>query len=260
MFLVAAKKCFREPRTLSFSYCLPNGGTQGAGRHRKPKELGGNNIRIAELNWPKGGEGMGGKEREGKGRRGEEWKGRKERKERRRKKGKKEGRDCENFGLWKEEPCVTKRGDQSLEAIWQTWKLHRRGQSSWLLSFESAESSGRYFWTVRFLLRTWSWMDRTKSSQNQHFVLFVVFIVTHTACARPGLMGSHTTLGEGMWHPQVAPAGQQGIAWPWGMGKGATDSPVCVTRWSWAYLSAVSTCWHNEALSQQENQTSSSYP
>lgn len=85
MFLVAAKKCFREPRTLSFSYCLPNGGTQGAGRHRKPKELRGNKIRIAELNWPKGGEGRGGKEREGKGRRGEEWKGRKE------KKGRKEG-------------------------------------------------------------------------------------------------------------------------------------------------------------------------
>lgn len=58
-----------------------------------------------------------------------------------------------------------------------------------------------------------------------------------------------------------------GTSWPARHRLGLRDgeggywhSPVCVTRWSWAYLSAVSTCWHNEALSQQETQTSSSYP
>jgi len=56
MLLVAADQCCAEPKTLSFSYCPTNGGVgaQGAGRHRRLKELGGDRIRTVDLNWPKG--------------------------------------------------------------------------------------------------------------------------------------------------------------------------------------------------------------
>lgn len=103
------------------------------------------------------------------------------------------------------------------------------------------------------------WARWTEQSLVKISILFVMLILTHTACmAWPG--GPHH---PGTW--AVTSSGS--TSWPARHGLSLRDgeggyqhSHVCVTRWSWAYLSAVSTRWHNEALTQQENQTSSSYP